>query len=943
MKIKGKNIALGILSIAFAASLTAGVGKTVAAEGGQSSLATVAPSQTPADKDRAYYVNKDDSTTQYVEYGYDSLYPTVKGLEAELAQGDVLTLTNVVNLEEMAAQNKAFITLFPITHTLKSAEFTQVYIEIIDVYDPTNYLTVKINGNPMMEDTSTVSYFLAGASNGQRLTGYEVGSNKLHVNDEYGQYSVFDFGGSIANSSGTGLFYNVDENALYTVNYLGTKSFVIDFDNPAYFGTYLWDGFTSNEVYCRIRCDGYRQEKATVLVSQYGDYDMANPAIDDHVAPALNIDFGEYTAETVPNALKNKGYPVFPATAFDTIDGKKDVDVKVYSNYYSTEKKEVSIKNGKFTPRMSIPHYIVYTVTDERGNLAEKVVVVETVASCDPLAVSFGAEIPEIVVQGDKYSIPAYTVSGGVGNVAVDVTATLGGEPIEMKDGGVRPHTVGTLAITYALEDYVGQTTSVTHEIEVTAAEKPTFIEEPILPKYLIAGNRYKLPALNAYNYVTGTGEAIATTLTVVENGVEKAVNGNYVAGNVSQAEVIYTAKVGDAVNTYRKTIPVYAVVEDGDRLNSANYFLCDENGTAKAKTRSVDLTALADTQFDFLNHVTSVYFRTDITLTEESMNAKKLHVYITDITDENKQVKFTYTLTGSSAKFYVNDNEQSAVSVSGTLKKGTRFSIAFETDQKAVYYDVANDNLLLVNTYLNGESFEGFAMNRVYVTYAVEGVKADTSATISITSLNDNYFNNGPADYIEPLIEFVGSVGGEYEINSTITLPEIIANDILSGDVDAYVTLTSPTGKVLSSTSGVRIENLLYENGGMQVKLEEYGRYTLEVSAKDNYGNESSLPLVFWVIDTSKPTLELTGTLVETAKVGNNVSVPNAKASDNVTKDLTVYRYVFVPGGGVLELKDGDAGFRATEAGVYTVVYMVSDGEGNFTSKYHKITVTEA
>ena len=944
MKIKGKNIALGILALAFVASLSVGVGTTVAADRPQGALVTAAPSQTetPVDENRAYYVGKDDSSLEYVEYGYDSIYPTLTGLEAALVPGDVLTLKNVVDLEEMEEKDQAFVTIFPITHTKGSAEYTKVEIEIIDVYDPTNYLKVRISGNPLMEDTSDVSYFLAGASNGQKLTGYETGSDKLHVNNEYGQYSVFNFSGLLGNSSGTGLFYSVSQNAMYTVNYAGAKSFIIDFDDPAYFGTYIWDGFTSNEVYCRIRLDGHKKETATVLVSQYGEYDMANPALCDEKAPALSVDFGEYATETVPNALKNEPYRIFPYSAFDAVDGETEVDVKVYTNYYSTNKKEVTIKNGKFTPRMQVPHHIVYSATDKHGNVAEKIVEIKVVASCDPLAITFGAEIPQTYVQGEQYEIPAYTTTGGIGNVAVDVSATLNGEPIEIQNGAIRPNKVGTLVVTYVLQDYVEQTETITHEIEITAAEKPTFIETPLLPKYLITGNCYTLPKIYAYNYVTGVGEAIETTVTVIENGEEMAVNGNvYVPGNVSSAEIVYTAKVGDAVNTYRKTLPVYAVM-DGDRLDVSKYFLCGENGVAKAKTRAVDLTAMADEEFAFLNHVTSVYFRSDLTLTDESFNAKKVHVYLTDITDDAKQIKFTYTLTGSAATFYVNDNASAAMSVSGTLKKGTRLSLAFEAEQNVVYYDVANDNILQVQTYLNGEPFEGFAKNRVYVTYAIEGVKADTSATLSVTSLNDTYFNNGPADYMEPLIDVIGSIGGEYEINSVVTLPEIIANDVLSGEVDAYITLTSPSGVVMSSTSGVRIENLLYNLTELQVKLPEYGRYTLEVSAKDNFDNETMLPLVFWVIDTQDPTLEILGTLPTNAKVGDNVSVPNAKATDNVAKELIVHRYVFSPSGIVTELQDNETGFRATDAGTYVVVYMVSDGEGNFVSEYHKITVAE-
>ena len=78
------------------------------------------------------------------------------------------------------------------------------------------------------------------------------------------------------------------------------------------------------------------------------------------------------------------------------------------------------------------------------------------------------------------------------------------------------------------------------------------------------------------------------------------------------------------------------------------------------------------------------------------------------------------------------------------------------------------------------------------------------------------------------------------------------------------------------------------------------------------------------------------------TLDLSSMINYKDLAATDNVAKELIVHRYVFSPSGIVTELQDNETGFRATDAGTYVVVYMVSDGEGNFVSEYHKITVAE-
>ena len=882
---------------------------------------------------KAYETTKAEST---VSYGADELTGAA-GLVASLAANDTLTLNNVINLNEFSQEGKTFIQFMACTHEKYSAEYTQMFVELVDVYDHNNYLTIKISVDPQLESTAMTSYFLACASNGQKLTGYESSANKIHVNNVYGQWSPFSFAGVNGANSYTGLYYNVEEKIIYAVSDMGVKKMIIDFDDPQFFGTMLWDGFTSNEVYCRIRCANYKRDKANLLIMKYGNYDLANEELSDTVAPVITVNYGEYTKNNLPKALLDHKYPVFTATAFDTVDGVLEVDVKAYINYYSQQKMELDIKKGAFIPEFSgVPHYLVYTATDIRGNKAEEVVVIDVVASCAPIAISFN-EYENTKVAGDLYRLPVHEITGGLGNVALTVSAMLNEEPITIENKGVRPFNQGKLVITYDLTDYIGQTYSTTIEENITEATKPTFIETPTLPKYLVAGNVYRLPKLNAYNYVTAFGEKIETIISVVENDIVKTIDEVYVPSDVSQAEIVYTAKIGDAVGEYRKNIPVYKT-KDSEGIQMEKYFLCNENAMAVAAPKSVNLIATANAEIEFVNALVAGSFRTEFFLGEDYNGLKKLTISLADIVREEKALTFTYLFDGKTVRFYLNGKENTAVSVEGSVSADMKFSLQLDMTQKQVSYDIANDFVLPVTHFANGDSYDGFTDGLAYVAYEME---VSNTASINIQKINGHVFNDKNTEKIKPMIVWGGDTGGQYTIGETLKLPKIIANDVLSGNVDAYVTITMPDGSVAKDVSLRQMKDFLYDGSELEILLSEYGDYKIVVKATDALGNTTTSNLRISVVDKEKPQMTINGSIVETAEVGDKITLPKATATDNyATPKISVY--VVCAGGNTYLFENGENSFIANQAGVYTVVYTVSDDMGNFVSAYYKITVEE-
>ena len=117
-----------------------------------------------------------------------------------------------------------------------------------------------------------------------------------------------------------------------------------------------------------------------------------------------------------------------------------------------------------------------------------------------------------------------------------------------------------------------------------------------------------------------------------------------------------------------------------------------------------------------------------------------------------------------------------------------------------------------------------------------------------------------------------------------------------------------------------------------MAFKIENYGTYSVTYTAADVSGAPQTFKYNISVIDDVAPVIEALGEMKSECKLNQKVVVPEISATDNVTapENLSIWRYVELPTGRIVELPEGADSFYASYAGDYRVLYVVYDEAGN-------------
>ena len=874
-------------------------------------------------------------------YGVHEYAPNTKGLVVKVANGDKLQFNQIVDVSKMTKADSLF-KFFVTPNSIGQEDVSTIVVRMTDIYDESNYVDVEIRNlsttygawadrqtyyavrvgeQPAVSGTTVNDLFgwpTYQATTGIDPYGLSIGSNVPWA-------CTFDYANRDIWCSAYCLYDGSNGSANWNGIPLG------DLDNPDYLDV-PWQGFTTGEVYISFYGISYQAPSMNLLITEVAGIDLTKASFLDEDAPVIEVDLGEN--ESAPEGLLNKGYKLFNATAIDAYDGVRKVATNVYYNYNTRGQVSVYTKDGYFYPQTAGTYTIEYSATDTFGNKGVATVEVEVQNQADGLDFTINGAT-ESALAGEMVSVAkSVTVSNARGNYTVTGKASLNGEEYELTNLAFRPLQAGSYTVNVTVTDYV-ETVNKTFTLIVNNNDTPVFIEGVVLPQYFLAGDKYSLPVLGAYDFSSGSAKNLATEIYVSQDDGEAVLlNGVLEVTGKQKVVVTYKAQGAKGNEELSYTVPVVEVSTDTGYKVEKNFAVIEGSVWVNVTDSAVGLATTSDAKVRFVNPVQAEQLSTAFRWDTENNNFKKVNVYLTDTIDETISIKVTYYMQGENAYFAVNDGLAAKVPASASSIGTSTLVMNYKADTMQVYPTLTKKTT--VTHTLSGEAFNGFPSNRVYLDF--ELVEVSGSAQLFVQSINNQSICYWDGDFVEPQI-FAKRVSGDVAKDSLVTVYGGRAYDVFSNYVTLSLKVTDPTSQAVTTIDGVVLNGNCDANRDYVIRVSSFGEYKIEFVAKDLNGNKKVLRYVFNVVDTVAPVVSL-DTSDASASLNETVTVRECAVSDDVTaKDkLVVYTFVMSPSEKMQTVQKGT--FEAKERGTYVVYYYCYDEIGNVTIASYKVIV---
>ena len=898
-----------------------------------------------------------EKKTDKISYGTNWLTPNTQGLNIGLEDESTFYYNEVIDLNALGS--KPFVSFYVTPEKVKEADGLDLVFTLTDAYDETNYVDIWVRST---REYSTwqhgASYISAGAAF-QTRAGLEWGS-RLHQDNLWGFGQDFSFFGcntkgevdeaTLTSKKKTNgqlqLFFDLETKILKTQGSSSGFSEVIDLDNPEYF-TDLWYGFTTGEVYLSITAKAVSKSHLNFVLTEVGGKDLSVNKTVDNGAPYISVDTLDY--EELPQAVVNHPYPIFEGKAKDAYCGELPMNVAVYMNYGSPSQSNVNIVDGSFIPTMAGNYYIVYSAKDYSGNYGEKVVHITCVSDGNEIVLDVETEGRVTAANlGEYVKLPAYTVSGGNGEVDVQITVTdASGAAVEILNNEFKVVNQGNYTVTYTATDFVGVQKVYSYTLTTSLSNKPVFDKDPIFPKYIISGYEYVLPELKAYDYANGEKE-VAVTIKITDDDGERTLGTDRKAtfkvatvGEIKTYTITYeaTSQTGVSSKTYDvKVVNAKKVVNGAQRLDVSKYFY-SENVNAVGDTVDIKLNTAQDGSVEFINPLVASGLTVNFIMSNTS-SLGGLKFTLEDSVDTTTKIEILLS-NGETGKTNYTVNEGTITYVVSVPYTSGEFNLAYNDTRKAITLD--GNNFITLKTNLNGSKFNGFESGKVRLYIDFVGVKGETS--IAVKTINSQILTaNTVLDRVSPWIVTQSMGSRVKKIGETVTIYPAIVGDVLDPSLDLSVKVMGDNNKIVETIDGIALNNVSGDKA-YQFKLNDYGTYRIIYTAIDDAGNETAYPVLIRVIDTESPVVTLARENISTAKKGSTFVVAPITVSDNDTpaENVTVCCFITRPNGMrfTMDLATSNS-FVANETGVYTIRYMAVDSMGNITIVENNVTVTE-
>lgn len=644
-------------------------------------------------------------------------------------------------------------------------------------------------------------------------------------------------------------------------------------------------------------------------------------------APDITVDWGDFSPEAVPDAVKDTPYRLFTAEAEDVYGQELAVKTRVYIHYYTPNKSLVTVKDNTVIPENYGRYTVEYTATDVFGN-------VNTLTydfSCDDtqkLTVSLG-EGQTTTLAGTETQIADYTYDNEIGFVTTKITATQKeGKAVYDLTGksSFAPLELGEYTIEYACTDY-NLTVKQSYTLTVEKNEDPVFLDTCNMPKYFVVGKAYTLPTVEAYQFSIGKPVPVDPLITVkVGKDKAKELNGyEFIPEKAGELKITYTIFCGERVQTQEYTAQAVDVGTFGTTFDVGKYFYSSTALVTTTRECVSVVTATDGARVDFIQPLFSRSFSLDFSATLQDANFNALNLYLQDSEDESVKLKITYGNPGrSDAYVCVNDGRENG------MKAGFMQTIAYDEALKVVIIG-ATDTVALP------QGFTGFPSGKINFSFEFSGVKSRSS--IDLYAVNNHMLLQSGGDDFAPQVFFDVPDVNVFRIGDLITLSDLKIGDVLDSNLEVTYDVFAPDESHVISEDGVLLQGKIDYTRGYVFRATQLGEYRVRVSAKDSTGNRASYSFVIKVEDLTAPTVTLQGAIPKELKLGDTLTVADITVTDDLSTSFTTSVVLIAPKGEHKKLDIGDkVKFEAT--GLYRLYYVVEDEAGNTAMLSYKINV---
>ncbi len=857
------------------------------------------------------------------------------GLDVKFTSGAVLELGDVVDVTKFDKNTPIFQGYVDALVDGYPA-FRNIVLRLTDAHDPDNYIEL------MSYRDDVTSYYRARVGDQP-----SAGLNNGIINyDTYGTWTAnyyayttqaltpANFSAGEMHAQRSTDFY-LDYATLCVYNKYG--NLVADLASTDYFPT-PFKGFTTGEVFVSLYTDGYEDVSGNIFITSLAGVSgeaIGEKELQDDVGPILDVQLGDYSAYDLPKAVVGKKYTLFSATAKDLLSGCKQVQTRVWYNYYSANPINVSVSDGGFIPQYEGDYVIEYSVSDYMDNRSVQVFPITAVKQ-----IGSGMKIELISPQtagfaGEQIPVADYEVQNASGATEVKITATCGNESLVIDNEALllQAEIVGVWTVKYTVADFAGQTAEKSYDITVTADVNPIFKEEVVLPRYILEGFDNPLPALSAYDYQDNAKE-VKTVVSVEAEGKERVTLDGYSfkpdASYVGKRlKFIYTATTATGASVKEYYADCVSVIMDGNvnKIDKKQLFVCSQGVTASyallssGTTNYATYTMNTNGSLSFVNRLSAHDFAFQFNVRKSG--AEKITVYLTDSEDASKEVKICFLKERGNTSVVINDGLKYALTSNIFADGDVAMEVAFDNLNAKVLLD--NKNF----TYQVGET-EFFSSRAIYFRIEAEDVTDETQITVQ--KVGNQTLTDSTRDNASPF----GTINGEYrplyKQNDVVKIIPYTAFDVINPNVQTSVSVTY-NGKFVTDVKGRVVDNLSLDDE-IEIALTEYGYYTVCYNILGYNSYEMGLN----VDNFTPPTVTVTSALKNVYKVGDSIAV-SATAKDNAGQEIKANVMIKNADGCYLYVKNG-AGYTFSKAGNYTVFVFAYDEKGNYACIEQKLIV---